>query len=274
MQLNCKGRLIDLTTPQVMGILNLTPDSFYDGGRYKTEHSALQQTEKMLKEGAAFIDLGAYSTRPGAAFVSEETEAQRLLPIVETLVKNFPEILLSVDTFRQGIAKKAVAAGAALINDISGGSFDEQMLSTVAQLRVPYIAMHLRGTPQTFHQPYEYRDIVQEVLVYFSEKIRALRALGLNDLIIDPGFGFSKNAEQNFALLSRLEAFQMTELPVLVGISRKSMIWKTLQSKPENALNGTTVLHTVALMKKANILRVHDVKEAVECIRLTQCLTD
>lgn len=148
------------------------------------------------------------------------------------------------------------------------------MLSTVAQLRVPYIAMHLRGTPQTFHQPYEYRDIVQEVLVYFSEKIRALRALGLNDLIIDPGFGFSKNAEQNFALLSRLEAFQMTELPVLVGISRKSMIWKTLQSKPENALNGTTVLHTVALMKKANILRVHDVKEAVECIRLTQCLTD
>lgn len=272
MYLNCKGRLIDLNIPKVMGILNLTPDSFYDGGRYKDESSLRQQVEKMLAEGATFIDLGAYSTRPGAAWVSEEEESRRLMPILELLLKHFPEAILSVDTFRHSIAASAVSIGVAIINDISGGQFDIKMLETVAQLQVPYVAMHLRGTLETMHQAYDYDNITQETIFYFSEKLEALHKLGLNDVIIDPGFGFSKNVEQNFELLNKLEAFQMLNVPVLVGLSRKSMIWKTLQINPEAALNGTTALNTIALLKKATILRVHDVKEAVECIRLTQQL--
>lgn len=273
MTINCKGRLIDLKTPKVMGILNLTPDSFYDGGRYKDENSLLKQVEKMLAEGATFIDLGAYSTRPGATWVSEEEEAGRLLPIVEIILHEFPEALLSIDTFRHQIAQKALSYGAALINDISGGQFDTQMFETVAKHQAPYVAMHLRGSIETMHQAYEYEDITQEIIFYFSQKIENLRRLGLNNLIADPGFGFSKNRNQNFELLRKLEALQMLDIPILVGVSRKSMIWKTLQINPEEALNGTTVLHTVALMKKAHILRVHDVKEAVECIRLTQHLS-
>lgn len=272
MDINCKGRLINLNIPKVMGILNLTPDSFYDGGRYKDENSLLKQVEKLLAEGATFIDVGAYSTRPGAAWVSQEEEALRLLPIVETILKKFPETLLSVDTFRHQIAQKALSYGAVLINDISGGQFDTQMFKTVAKHQVPYVAMHLRGSIETIHQDYKYEDITHEILFYFSQKIETLRQLGLNDVVVDPGFGFSKNVGQNFALLNKLDALQMLNVPVLVGVSRKSMIWKTLQIHPEEALNGTTILHTVALMKKAHILRVHDVKEAVECIRLTQQL--
>lgn len=264
--------MIDLEIPKVMGVLNLTPDSFYDGGKYKEEKTILLQVEKMLAEGAFFIDLGANSTRPGATWISEDEEAERLLPVVELILKKFPDVLLSVDTFRQGIAEKAIATGAAVINDISGGRFDPKMFETVAKLQVPYVAMHLRGTLETMHQPFDYNDITKEILFDFSQKIQALHAHGVNDVIVDPGFGFSKNVEQNFELLGKLEAFQMLNVPVLAGISRKSMIWKTLNSKPAEALNGTTILNTIALIKKVNILRVHDVKEAVECILLTQQL--
>jgi len=251
-----------------MGILNLTPDSFFDGGRYTDESAVLRQVEKMLQEGADFIDLGAYSTRPKADFVEEGEEAKRLLPIISLLLKNFPEILLSVDTFRHGIAQKAVEAGVAIINDISGGRFDRQMFETVAKLKVPYIAMHLQGTPHTMHEAYDYAQIDIDIVEDFSSTIQKLKLLGANDIIIDPGFGFSKNISQNFELLYRLDQFKILDTPILVGISRKSMIWKTLQTTPEAALNGTTVLHCIALLKGAHILRVHDVKEAKECIAL------
>ncbi|MDT8414061.1 MAG: dihydropteroate synthase [Flavobacteriaceae bacterium] len=268
MHLNCLGRLIDLSTPRVMGILNLTPDSFYDGGRYTDESAVLRQVEKMLQEGADFIDLGAYSTRPKAAFVDEEEEAKRLLPVIALLLKNFPDILLSVDTFRHRIAQNAMETGVAMVNDISGGRFDQQMFETVAKLKVPYIAMHLQGTPQTMHEAYDYTQIDIDIVEGFSSTIQKLKSLGANDIIIDPGFGFSKNISQNFELLNRLDQFKILDAPILVGISRKSMIWKTLQTTPEAALNGTTALHSIALLKGAHILRVHDVKEAKECIAL------
>jgi dihydropteroate synthase len=273
MHLNCKGRLIDLLKPRVLGILNLTPDSFFDGGRYGDESAVLHQTEKMLREGADFIDLGAYSTRPKATFVSEEEEIKRLLPVVSLLLKNFPDILLSVDTFRHRIAQKAVEAGVAIVNDISGGRFDALMFETVANLKVPYIAMHLQGSPNNMHEAYDYAQIDIDILKDFSEKIQKLKSLGANDIIIDPGFGFSKNISQNFELLNRLEQFKILDLPILVGISRKSMIWKTLQTTPEAALNGTTALNTIALLKGAHILRVHDVKEAKECIELVGAMS-
>ena len=269
MYINCKGNLIDFTEPKVMGILNVTPDSFYDGGKYKDEKDYLLQAEKMLKEGATFIDIGAYSSRPGADNVSEEQELQRIIPVVELLIKNFPDILLSLDTFRSNVARKGVEAGAAIINDISGGNLDEKMLSTVAELQVPYILMHMRGNPANMKNLNHYDDLVQDILHYFSEKIVAARAGGINDLIIDPGFGFSKNILQNFELLSKLELFKNLGYPLLSGISRKSLIYKTLHTTPEKALNGTTVLNTISLMKGATILRVHDVKEAVECVKLT-----
>lgn len=272
MYINCRGRLIDLSVPKVMGILNLTPDSFYDGGRRENLKEHLVQAEKMLNDGADFIDLGAYSSRPGATDISEEEELERLLPVVERLTEEFPDILLSIDTFRSGVAKKAIEAGAAMINDISAGNLDPNMMQTMAELQVPYIMMHMRGTPQTMKDLNEYEDLTQDVLYYFSEKIAAARQFGINDLIIDPGFGFSKNIQQNFELLNKLELFQNLELPLLAGLSRKSLVYKTFNTTPDEALNGTTALNTVSLMKAANILRVHDVKEAVECVKLMERL--
>ena len=272
MNINCKGQLLDLTTPKVMGILNLTPDSFYDGGKYSTPKTVLEQTEKMLKEGATFIDVGAYSSRPDAQHITEEEELNRIVPIIELLVKEFPEILLSIDTFRSKVAQETVNTGAAIINDISGGSLDEQMFETVAKLQVPYILMHMKGTPQTMKNENSYQHMLQEIIFYFSEKVAQLRELKLNDIIIDPGFGFAKDTAQNFELMNHLSELNALELPMLVGISRKSMIYKTLDLQPQEALNGTTFLNTVSLLAGTKILRVHDVKEAVECVKLYEQL--
>lgn len=268
MTVNCKGHLLDLSVPKVMGILNITPDSFFDGGKYKSDLDFLNHTEKMLTEGAAIIDVGAYSSRPNAAFVSEEEEIKRLTPIVALLTKQFPEIILSIDTFRAEVAKVAIEHGAAIINDISAGLLDDRMLNVIAETKVPYIMMHMRGTPQTMATLTEYDDIVKEMIFYFSERIAAARSLGINDIIIDPGFGFAKTLEQNYEVLQKLELFQMLELPLLSAVSRKSMIYKLLQTSAQEALNGTTFLNTVSLLKGAKFLRVHDVKEAVECVTL------
>lgn len=270
--INCKGTLIDFDSPKVMGILNVTPDSFYDGGSYKNEKDILAQAEKMLNDGATFIDVGAYSSRPDAEDINVEEECNRLIPVVELLLKNFPEVLLSIDTFRSKVAQEAVTAGAALINDISAGLLDAEMLSTVAKLQVPYILMHMRGTPQTMKGLTDYDDLVKEVLFYLSERVAAARALGLNDIIVDPGLGFAKTLAQNYELLNATEKLQILDLPILIGLSRKSMITKTLGIDATSALNGTTALNMVALQKGASILRVHDVKEAVETVSLYQAL--
>ena len=272
MTINCKGHLIDLSSPKVMGILNITPDSFYDGGKHNSEKAIIKHVEQMLLEGATFIDIGAYSSKPGADFVSEDEELARILPIITRVLKEFPEALLSIDTFRSRVAKECIQMGAALINDISAGKLDDTMLNTVADLHVPYIMMHMRGTPQTMQKQTVYNNLVKDILFYFSERIAAARQLGIVDMIIDPGFGFAKTLEQNFELLNQLELFNMLELPLLVGVSRKSMIYKTLQNSASEALNGTTALNTIALQKGANILRVHDVKEAIETIKLVQSL--
>jgi len=268
MTINCNGSLIDLTTPKVMGILNLTPDSFYDGGKYKNEKQVLDQVEKMLQEGATFIDLGAYSSRPGADHISLEQEKQRVLPIVSLVLSKFPEAILSIDTFRSTIAKQCIEAGAAIINDISAGLLDDHMIPTAGKLKVPYIMMHMKGTPQTMKSLNEYEDLIKDIQFYFSQKVLEARKNGINDIIIDPGFGFAKDIVQNFTLLKNLELFQMQEIPILAGMSRKSMIYKSLDIHASEALNGTTSLNTIALLKGASILRVHDVKEAMECITL------
>jgi dihydropteroate synthase len=268
MTINCKGNLIDLATPKVMGILNITPNSFYDGGKFQEESVVLNQVEKMLNEGATFIDIGAYSSKPNAEFVSEEEELQRILPVVQQIIKQFPEAIISIDTFRAEVAKQCVLNGAALINDISAGHLDEKMLPTIAELQVPYIMMHMKGNPQTMQSLAHYDDIVKEMIYYFSERIFEARKLGINDLIVDPGFGFAKTLEQNYEVMQKLDIFKQLELPLLVGISRKSMIYKTLETSAQEALNGTTFLNAIALEKGANILRVHDVKEAVECVKL------
>ncbi len=270
--INCKGKLIDLSTPKVMGILNLTPDSFYDGGKLGSDKDILFQAEKMLTEGATFLDLGGYSSRPGSKFVSETQEIQRVLPVVKLILKEFPKAVLSIDTFRAEVAKKTVEVGAAIINDISGGNLDKNMFKTISELQIPYLIMHMRGTPETMMQNTNYNDLIKEVLFYFSEKITKARSFGINDLIADPGFGFSKTTEQNFELFSNLKAFNMLEIPLLIGVSRKSMIYRTLGNSANEALNGTTALHAIALQKGASILRVHDVKEAVETIKLIQNL--
>lgn len=272
MTINCKGNLIDLNHPKVMGILNLTPDSFFDGGKYKDEKSILSQVERMLTEGATFIDLGAYSSRPGAAEVSPSEELRRLVPIVKLLVREYPEIILSIDTFRSEVATKCIDAGASLINDISAGKLDSTMLSTISKHKVPYIMMHMKGTPQNMQQHTNYKNLLVEMLHYFSERVEAARSLGIHDLIIDPGFGFAKTLEQNYKVLQKLNLFQHLNLPILVGLSRKSMIYKTLETDAEQALNGTTALNMLALSKRANILRVHDVKEAIECVKLAENL--
>ena len=268
MTINCKGKLIDLTTPKVMGILNLTPDSFYDGGKYKNESEILSQVYIMLKNEATFVDIGAYSSRPNAEHISEAEELKRLLPIIALIIKEFPEIIISTDTFRSEVAKQSIASGAAIINDISAGNLDNNMLQTVAEAQVPYIMMHMKGTPQTMQKQANYKNIIKEILFYFSERIAEAKKLGINDIIVDPGFGFAKNTAQNFEILKQLELFKILDLPILAGISRKSMIYKTLNSTAKEALNGTTVLNTIAIQKGANILRVHDVKEATETIKL------
>lgn len=268
MTINCKGQLIDLSKPKVMGILNLTPNSFFDGGKYKNETEIIAQVQKMLSEGATFIDIGAYSSKPNAEFVSTEEEMARIVPIVDLLVQRFPNILISIDTFRSQVAEACIQKGAALINDISAGKLDDAMLGVVAKYNLPYIMMHMRGTPQTMSTLTQYEDVVKEVLLYFSERIAVARSLGINDLIVDPGFGFAKTLEQNYEMLQKMELFQQLKLPVLVGISRKSMIYKALNNNASESLNGTTTLNTISLLKGANILRVHDVKEAVECVTL------
>ncbi len=270
--INCKGTLINLSTPKVMGIVNVTPDSFFDGGKLTNSNEIVLQVEKMLRDGATFIDLGGYSSKPGADFVSEAEELNRVVPIVKVLVEKFPGILLSIDTFRSEVAKQAIENGAALINDISAGLLDENMLETVAKLQVPYIMMHMKGTPKTMQSFAKYDDLLKEMNFYFSERIAKARSFGLNDIIIDSGFGFAKTMEQNYELLQNLELLQFHDLPILAGISRKSMIYKALETSPENALNGTTFLHAFCLQKGANILRVHDVKEAVECVSLIRQL--
>ena len=268
MTINCKGKLIDFTQPKVMGILNITPDSFYDGGKHKNPAGVLKHTEKMLNEGATFIDVGAYSSRPGADDISEDEELHRILPIVNLILNEFPNMPISIDTFRSRVAKKCLQVGAALINDISGGHIDTNMIKVVAEFQVPYIAMHMKGRPQNMKEKTEYDDLLKEMLFYFSKIVEDSQKKKLNDLIIDPGFGFAKTISQNYKLLKHLNLFKNLERPLLVGLSRKSMIYKTLNTNPRKALNGTTALHMIALRKAAHILRVHDVKEAVECIKL------
>jgi len=268
MTINCKGQLIDISTPKVMGILNVTPDSFYDGGQYKDEKSILNQVETILNEGATFVDIGGYSSRPGADYVSEAEELSRVVPVVQLILKHYPETLISIDTFRSEVAKKSIEAGAAIINDISAGHLDDNMIATVGQLGVPYIMMHMKGNPETMQQQTDYDDLIKDINSYFAERIAKAHAAKINDIIIDPGFGFAKTTEQNYELLNNMELLQIVDKPILAGVSRKSMIYKTLNTTSENALNGTTALHMVALQKGAKILRVHDVKEAMECVTL------
>ena len=266
--LNCHGKILSLASPVVMGILNVTPDSFYDGGRYNNLDAILAQAEKMLAEGATILDVGGYSSRPGAEDIPVTEELTRVIPIIEAIRKLFPGTFISIDTFRAEVAKAAVLAGASIINDISGGSLDGAMFATAGELKVPYILMHMRGTPQTMTKLTSYDNLVLELVTYFEQKIAQLREAGVVDIIIDPGFGFAKTVEQNFELLRNLHDFRLFELPVLVGLSRKSMTYKTLGVEATEALAGTISLNTLALLQGANILRVHDVKEALQTIKL------
>jgi dihydropteroate synthase len=268
--INCNGKLIDLTSPKVMGILNVTPDSFFDGGKHNTPSAIISQVEKMLNDGATFIDVGAYSSRPGAKHISEEEELNRILPIIKLLNKVFPTIVLSVDTFRSNIAKQCIDNGACLVNDISAGSLDSNMFSTIAKLQVPYIMMHMQGTPQNMQKKPVYNNTVNDVLFYFSKKIAELRLLGVNDIIVDVGFGFGKTVEHNYNLLANLELFKSLDVPMLVGLSRKSMLYKPLNASAKEALNVTTAANTIALLNGASILRVHDIKEAMETIKIIE----
>ncbi|HYK75360.1 MAG TPA: dihydropteroate synthase [Daejeonella sp.] len=272
--LNIQGRLLDLSKPAIMGILNLTPDSFYQHSRKFSLDEALKQTEHMLSEGADFIDIGAYSSRPQAEHISTEEELNRLIPAFKAIVHEFPQALISIDTFRTEVARVALMEGAHLINDISGGEMDRGMFEIAAHFKAPYILMHMKGTPQNMNQQITYRDFFSEIFDYFLLKIKQLRELGVEDIIIDPGFGFAKTESQNYQLLNRMEELKLLGYPLLVGVSRKSMIHKLLGISPEEALNGTTVVNTIALMKGANILRVHDVKAAVEAVQITKKLKE
>ena len=267
-KLDCGIKILDLSTPAVMGILNVTPDSFYDGGKYDDTQSIKAQVEKMIEEGADIIDIGGYSTRPNAKDISEKEELERVIPALRSVRKEFPETIISIDTFRSLVAVKAVDAGANIINDISGGTLDKNMFSTLAKLKVPYILMHIKGTPQDMQKDPVYENVTDEVKKYFTENISELKNLGVSQIILDPGFGFGKTVEHNYQLLKDLPIFKSLGFPVMTGISRKSMINKVLKTKPENALNGTTVANTIALINGANILRVHDVKEAKEAIQI------
>ncbi|WP_343034222.1 dihydropteroate synthase [Fulvivirga lutimaris] len=266
--LNLRGNLISLDSPLVMGILNVTPDSFYSGSRVKEDSSAISIANKMVKDGASILDIGGYSSRPGADDISAQEEIDRVVPVIELIKSTLQDTYISIDTFRSSVAREAVKAGADIINDISGGNLDKDMFDTVTQLKVPYILMHMKGTPQTMKEEAHYENMVLEMLDYFQGKISDLQSRGIKDVIIDPGFGFAKNIEQNFQLLKSLNAFKMLELPMLIGLSRKSMIYKSLNTDAGQALNGTTALNMIALQQGANILRVHDVKEAVETVKL------
>jgi dihydropteroate synthase len=268
--INCRGTALDLTTPVIMGIINITDDSFYAGGRSKHLDQVLEKAAQHLQEGAKILDIGAQSTRPGAIDVGAAVELERLLPAVETLVKHYPDVIISIDTYYASVAEQTILAGAAIINDISAGDMDPQMLTTAGKLQVPYIAMHMQGTPDKMQQNPQYNDVVKDVLDYFIHKKAQCLAAGIKDLIIDPGYGFGKTIAHNYALLKRLSVFHLLDCPLLVGISRKSMIYKLLENTPAEALNGTTVLNTLALQQGAAILRVHDVKAAAEIIRITE----
>lgn len=267
-----RNQIVDFSQPLVMGILNVTPDSFYDGGKYPDEKSILTRTQHMLEQGANIIDIGGYSSRPKAKDISLEVELARVIPTINLIIKEFSNIFISIDTFRAEVAKAAVHSGACLINDISGGELDPTMFDTLTTLKVPYVLMHMRGNPQTMQSLADYDNILLDILSYFEKKVYKLRELGQADLILDPGFGFAKSIDQNFYLLNHLEYFRLLNIPLMVGISRKSMVYKTLEIQKEEALNGTTVLNTIALLRHASILRVHDVKEAVETIRLANSL--
>lgn len=267
--INIKGKLYDLSVPKVMAILNFTPDSFYEKSRFRPDNQVLKsQIEEIVLNGAEILDIGGYSTRPGATSVSVEEEIIRTIPIIEFIKSNFPEIIVSIDTFRGEVAQKAVENGADIINDVSGGLFDEKMFTTVAALNVPYILMHNRGNVETMHHKSEYQNVVLDVIKELQIQVLKLKNLGVRDIIIDPGFGFSKNVAQNFEILANLEKFEILDCPILAGLSRKSMIWRTLNTTADFALNGTTALNMIALQKGANILRVHDAKEATECVQL------
>lgn len=266
--INCRGILLDLTSPIVMGILNVTPDSFFADSRAKNVVSLLEQAEKHLSEGATILDIGGMSTRPGAEMINESTELNRIVPAIRAITRAFPKAIVSVDTFRAAIARACVQEGAHIVNDISGGTLDDKMFATVAGLNVPYILMHTKGTPQTMQSLTQYEDITLEILDFFIEKVGILRGLGVKDIILDVGFGFAKNTNQNFELLRKLSVFKIIECPILAGISRKGMIWKTLGITADESLNGTTAAHVYALQGGAKILRVHDVKAAVETIRI------
>lgn len=266
--IRAKGQIIDLSTPKIMGILNVTPDSFFDGGRHNGLAAAASHARRLWEQGADIIDIGAYSSRPGAADISTQEELDRILPVVRALTAEIPDVVLSIDTFRAEVARETVAAGAHIINDISGGSLDAEMFRTVAELDVPYVLMHTRGTPQDMQQHTDYRNIVEDVALYFGERISQLRALGVKDIILDPGFGFAKSVAQNYELMEGMETLQAYGIPILGAISRKSMIYKKLDITPDEALNGTTALHAVLLMKGVHMLRVHDVKEAKEVVAL------
>ena len=268
MNITCKGKIINLNTPKIMGILNITPDSFFDGGKYDSHKAIIKQTKKMLKQGATFIDIGAYSSRPNAKHISETEELDRILPVVKLLRKEFPNILISIDTFRSQVAEKCLDAGACMINDISGGTMDHNMFKIIAKYQVPYILMHIKGTPQNMQNNPEYENIIQEITDYFITRINQLKALNVNDIILDLGFGFGKTIAHNYTILNQLNSFTTLEYPILAGISRKSMLYKVLNSKPSMMKNATTVANTIALLNGASILRVHDVKEAMECIKI------
>jgi len=266
--LNCNGRLLPVDKPLVMGIINVTPDSFYENSRFTGTEAIFEQAEKMLNEGAAILDIGGQSTRPGSKPINAGEELKRIIPAVSVIKQKFPEAFISVDTFFSVVAAEAIAAGAAIINDISAGSIDDKLIGTVAGLHVPYVLMHMQGTPETMHKNPYYEDVTREVLDFFIKKIDELKSAGIHDIIIDPGFGFGKTAEHNFELLRNLSVLQMLDKPILIGVSRKSTIYRTLGIDVNEALNGTTVLNTIALMNGAAILRVHDVKEAVEVVKL------
>ena len=272
MTINCNGRLIDLSEPKIMGILNTTPDSFYDGGSNQSINLILEKVEKHLSEGADILDIGGYSTKPGAETISEQEEIDRTAPIIETIIKNHPELIISIDTFRGNVAHEAVKAGASIINDVSGWELDENMFAAIRDLKVPYILMHMKGTPQTMQKNAEYKDVTLEVNEYFAKKIAQLKAAKINDIILDPGFGFAKTLEQNYELFSKMEALGFGDFPLLVGISRKSMIYKLFDTTPQEDINRTSVLNMVALLKDAKSMRVHDVKAAKETLQIYNAL--
>lgn len=272
--INCKGKLIEFSSPKIMGILNLTPDSFYDGGKFTSEKNILLHVEKMINDGVDIIDLGAASTRPGADILSPKEEIKRIEKALIPIIRHFPEAILSIDTYQSEVARYAIEQGGAIINDVSGGQMDSKMFSTIAELQVPYMLMHMKGTPVSMQLLTDYTHLLDDIVYFFSEKITKLHALGVNDIIIDPGFGFAKTVDQNYDLLKKLNALTVFDLPILVGLSRKSMLYKFLDIESKEALNATSITNFYALQNGANILRVHDVKEAKECIQLFQKLKD